>query len=82
MICTVLTIRPAIINISISLTISFLLPCGHRDNKATLAIFFLRFELGNVNLDKLFELKNHPRDIVLYQWNKVYLLTSILRYMD
>ncbi len=52
MIYTVLTIRPAIINISISLTISFLLPCGHRDNKATLAFFFLRFELGNVNLDK------------------------------
>ncbi len=52
MIYTVLTIRPAIINISISLTISFLLSRGHRDNKTILAIFFLRFELGNVNLDK------------------------------
>ncbi len=48
MIYTVLTIRPAIINIRISLTISFLLPRGHRDNKTTLAIFFLRFELDNV----------------------------------
>ncbi len=53
MIYTVLTIRPVIINIRISLSISFLLPCGQLDNKTTLAIFFLRFELGkNVNLDK------------------------------
>ncbi len=52
MIYTVLAIRPAIMNISVSLSISYLLPRGHRDNKTTLAIFFLRFELGNVNLDK------------------------------
>ncbi len=52
MIYTVLTMHPAIINISISLSISFLLPRGHRDNKTTLAIFFLRFEPGNINLDK------------------------------
>ncbi len=52
MIYTVLTIRPAIINISISLSISFLLTRGQLDNETTLAIFFLRFELGNVNLDK------------------------------
>ncbi len=52
MIYNVLTICAAIINISLSLLISFLLPRGHRDDKTTLAIFFLRFELGNVNLDK------------------------------
>ncbi len=52
MIYTVLTIRPAIINIRISLSISFLLPRCQLDNKTTLAIFFIRFELGNINLDK------------------------------
>ncbi len=67
MIYTVLTIRPAIINISIYLSISFLLPRGQLDNETTSAIFFLRFELGNVNLDNFFELENHPRDIILYQ---------------
>ncbi len=57
MIYTLLTIRPAIINISISLTISFLLPRGQRDNKTTLAIFFLRFELGNVTWTNSLNLK-------------------------
>ncbi len=47
MIHTVLTTRPATINISISLSISFLLPLGHDNNKTRL-INLSTFERGNV----------------------------------
>ncbi len=57
-----LTTRPATINISISLSISFLLPRGHDNNKTRL-INLSTFERGNVifygNKFKILE-KSHP----------------------